>query len=680
LALLLLDELHFYIHRIKAHHGLGFGAHSPLMCREADVALGAPGVPVRQKREIRELMAFCGELYGSSDQEPPGYNVHGNTDYVAIYNVTRSNIGCLLNGHPHARKWAQAGIRAIHDALKAKDELPGFSQDEWYASLTLEIVTYGAIPLQRAGFADLFDDQRLRDGYDFCGNLLVPPDPRHKNCGSVVPFGNGMGDRNRSAVYAIAAAALAPKAPDMASRLMWYWQRCGQPGALRISGDRDDSGWSSLGWINPDIAVVNPRLESACLSGWGALFRNAYGGPRETFMALQLGKPAGLMHYNAEGGFHLYAQGMPLCLISGIRGYDAGIHSGFAVLTRTRWMANRPSFDYRNEEETSGSTGRLLDWKSTSTADLASGQWTFSQLKALPNPGPAGGDGRLILTKPRPTIAGASAGHPIDETVTPITWRRHVLFVKDPEPTGPNYFVIRDVAQTAVPWDWSVWCLAHDERLQDNAAHFTGKFGVDLDLTPMTRTPEIVTGSYGPTQSFAGDWHQKVFQVRLPPQAGQMAAVLYPRAHDQPAPTIVPWAGGAGAKISLPGQTHYVLLADQPGEIREGAFRIRGRAAVIRETGQATLLCLLAGSEISTPVFGLATTGAGAVSVALDPAAKRVAGESRGSPDRITLRAGLIGSSAALLLDGKAAQGVGVANGSIRFSVPEGNHHFDLKY
>jgi hypothetical protein len=49
----------------------------------------------------------------------------------------------------------------------------------------------------------------MRDGLEFYGQLLTVPDPRHKNAGSVVPFGNGQGGWNRTSLWAIAASETA---------------------------------------------------------------------------------------------------------------------------------------------------------------------------------------------------------------------------------------------------------------------------------------------------------------------------------------------------------------------------------------------------------------------------------------------------------------------------------------
>ncbi len=675
MAALLLDRLHYYVHQTKAGVGVtgyrwshGYGMFHlttgvlPYCLKEADLALGSPGVLPAQKAEIRALMAFWGELLASRDYAPPGYN-HGNTDMVASWATTVGAFGCLLNGHPRAKAWADIAVRDVDHALKSRWHLPDYSQDEWYGQLTLDMCTGAAIMLKQAGFHDYFKDPRFRDGLDFYGQLLAPADPRY-GFGYIVPFGNGQGHWNRSAMWALAASATKRDDPAFAGRMMWYWERAGRPGTLKY-GDRDDFGWSTLGWLDPTIPAKNPELASTWLKDWGIVFRGGCGTPRETYMALQMGKPAGLAGYNAEGGFHLYAQGMPLSLIFGIRSYDVSQHKGAGNSVLQRWMANRPSFDNRSERE--NGTGKVLEWAPSSSADYVCGEWTFSRLQAMVNPRPSEGDARLILSKPRWEPAGLepNVSGPIS-TVKPIIWRRQVLFVKSPDPAGPNYVVIRDTAKTTVPWDWSVWALSSDEQVKDGVATFTGKFGVDLDVVPLTPAPEIVTGAYGPTKSFAGDYRQQLYQVQLPGKDGEFAAVLYPRKHGEPAPTISPSPDGQGVRITLPEETHQVLLTESG-------------AAVLRERGKQTTIALF--GVMNAGVFNGCTariTGeklAGSLTATFADGA--ITGDAYGPQREVTLEADM--AMATLTIDGKPAQPAEIVNGKVRFTIPAGDHVFVVK-
>lgn len=241
--------------------------------------------------------------------------------------------------------------------------------------------------LKAAGFHDFFEDPRYRYGLEFYGQLLTPTDPRY-DAGYIVPFGNGQGHLNRSALWGIAAYMTAESDPDFSRRMQYYWQRAGMQVGMKI-GDRFDFGWMSLGWIKPDLPAADPGfLSSSYIQRWGAVMRSGIGPAlersegtdRETFMALQLSKP-GWVSYNSEGGFQLHAKGKPLCLVFGVRSWGVGQHASYPNATVQRWLANRPSFDEANEWR---NDGKLLEWVSLPQADLAAGEWTITTLARFP--------------------------------------------------------------------------------------------------------------------------------------------------------------------------------------------------------------------------------------------------------------------------------------------------------
>ncbi|HIA66875.1 TPA: hypothetical protein EYN98_12590 [Candidatus Poribacteria bacterium] len=254
---------------------------------------------------------------------------------LGVY-TTLGKIGCLLKTHPMAEEWAKSAIKGINVSLESNHHLPDTTQDEWYGHLTLDMITQAGVFLKTAGFHNVFDDLRYKYGLDFYGQLLTPTDP-HCNAGYIAPFGNGQATWNRSAVWGIAAYMMKESHPNFSERMQYYWKRAGIPVGMKIS-DRSD-----YGWINPHLPTSRPEfLSSSYFKQWGAVMRSGVGTDRETFMAMQLGKPG---WYNAEGGFHLHTKGKPLCLVFGIRSWDVGQHNGFPNATMQRWMANRPTFD-----------------------------------------------------------------------------------------------------------------------------------------------------------------------------------------------------------------------------------------------------------------------------------------------------------------------------------------------
>src|SRR5208337_4129577 len=67
------------------------------------------------------------------------------------------------------------------------------------------------------------------------------------------------------------------------------------------------------------------------------------------------------------------------------------------------------------------------------------------------------------------------------ESVPSQAWTRRVVFVKDTDPLGPNYFLLSDTFQATLPTQCNLWGLAESLKLDGDHAHFAGKYGVDLE-------------------------------------------------------------------------------------------------------------------------------------------------------------------------------------------------------
>lgn len=672
---LLTARLQYYVHQTKEgvgltgyRHGHSYGMFHlaidvlPRSIREADLALGAPGVPARQKAEIRSFLAFWGELFASRDYMPAGYN-HGNTDMVTSWATVLGAIGCLLPGHPRAAEWRRTAIEGIEAALAAGHHLPGATQDEWYGHLSLDLCTWSAAMLKRAGDRDFFKDERLRRGLDLYGQLLVPPDPRYGH-GYVVPFGNGQGHWNRSAQWAIAAEATRSDDPEFAQRMMWYWVRAGRP--LMLKTDPQDV-LSLLGWIDESITPRNPQFQSARLEGWGVVFREHCGSADETFLAFQAGKPAGLSQYNAEGGFQWHSFGQPLSLVFGIRTHDIAMHAGQANACRQRWMANRPSFGERAEHDEG--TGTMIGWIPSAGADYAATDWRFRRLQELDLPQPPGGDDGLVLSMPRRGRAPEQALLPgAIETVDPISWRRQILFVKPTRRDSACYVVVRDDALSPVPWDWNIWCLASDQRITGEGGFFTGKFGVNLAVIPLPVTGDVVSGAYGPRQSFAGDYRQLLYQARLPASQRSYTALLYPWQHGTRPPVVTPDATGSSVRLVVPGETH--TITTRPNGV-----------ALTRSAEDRLTLSLFAAADVAEEAGHLlASKSARHMSGFLEICflTDSLRGECDG-PDREVTVKWPEKSPMSLTLDGRPVQPIESQAGMLRFSVPAGRHRFQAE-
>ncbi|NQW46432.1 MAG: hypothetical protein HQ464_01550 [Planctomycetes bacterium] len=674
MAALLEERVRYHVHQAKS--GIGATGYRlghdygmfhvainvlPRAIREADLVLGAPNVAAARKANIRALLAFWAELLMSSDYQPEGRN-NGNTDMVACRDVMVGAIGCLLPGHPRAATWRAVAAGRIDHVLDAREHLPGLTQDEWYGHLSLDLCVWSAVVLKRAGDRDFFQDQRLRGGLDFYGQLLVPPDPRH-GFGYVAPFGNGQAQWNRSAQWGLAAGAAGRDDPDFASRMMWYWIRAGRPLTLKFMSS-NDIGLTMLAWIDESVKPRNPRLESTSLEGWGVVFRDRCGARDETYLAMQAGKPGGLSHYNAEGGLQYHALGVPVTVVPGIRSYDVEVNGNQANVTRQRWMANRPSFSDSSELEQG--TGKLTGWVPSASADYACAEWQFSRFEALPLPQPSTGPDALVLSSPRGI--GNSGVPGIFEIPAPVRWRRQMLFVKPRSDEGVPYVVVRDDVRASVPWDWSIWCLSLAQQATEHGGFFTGKYGVNLAVIPLDTCDDVVTGHYGPTASFAGDYRQQVYQVRFPAERRSFTALLYPWRQGGKPPVVLPDEVANGVRLTVPGEVHTVST---------GA----GGMALVREAAEKKNISIFGGmGAVASDGDRVAIEGprdaSGLVEVTFAPG--MVSGETRGQSRTIVIGSAEIMKGTATM-DGVSINADRDGAGRIRLAAPDGRKRFRVE-
>jgi hypothetical protein len=79
------------------------------------------------------------------------------------------------------------------------------------------------------------------------------------------------------------------------------------------------------------------------------------------------------------------------------------------------------------------------------------------------------------------------------------------------------------------------------------------------------------------------------------PRGGQgFLAVFYPRKANEPEPKVESLANGKLVKLTLPDQTHWILLSKEPATVSDGPVKLTGTAAVAKRwkdgSAEVTLL------------------------------------------------------------------------------------------
>jgi hypothetical protein len=172
-----------------------------------------------------------------------------------------------------------------------------------------------------------------------------------------------------------------------------------------------------------------------------------------------------------------------------------------------------------------------------------------------------------------------------------------VLFLKDADPRGPNYFVLRDSFGGAPsrPTDLSLWFLANSMTRQGDVFHFDGQCQADMDVfvaSPAGAEPE--TGKYGHSMISVGiacdtNWfpggivaeNQLFLRLKQPPDKGYLV-VLYPRLKENdPAASFATLAEGV-VRIETPLSTDYAFLNPTAFEFKDDRVQFNGMSGTVR--------------------------------------------------------------------------------------------------
>lgn len=654
----------------------------------ADYALASPQLTPAQRDELRALLAFQAQVLADRDYFPVGTGFHlGNPNMPLSLEACLALIGCELPDHPQAGRWVSRGVvkttgafdKYVEPTSGAWNECPHYMFDASLYQL-FEVM----FALRNSGYGDLFDRPSVKHLLEYAIGFMPPPDPRFGI--RIIPT-EGNTSLEGVTLLGWAAAAYAISDPDLSARLQWMWQEGGRlvtyPDSAKI--------------IQPDLPVKTPTSVSTWYKGFGAILRNGFPDGNETYMAYRQGQLMSHYENGDQGSWHLYAKGAPLSL-------DFG--SQYGPMMERPWLHNRISVDHKMDPMLQHQHD-IDDFRSLPAADFVSGEEHIDTLYYMSE----------TPYHPMEILPNSPVSKP--EPIAPLRWRRSILFVKDHDLLGPNYFLVRDAFQGSTkPTDWSAWCLADDVQFTGNTARFTGQYGVDLDVVALSPTtpvwtlnqdavpppPGVAQLSYGPgvpgwpaeyqkpakphapvmshtflyLQAQWGKMHPgKVFEERqicarmTQPVGGGYFAILYPRKHDgEPIPTYASWVNGMGAKLTLPTETHYVLLAPSAVQVKDGDLTMDATVAVVRRGKERLLLTLLQGQLIR--VGNVELTASQPVTVEIT--GTRITGETTGGPQTFTLRLPRDGK---IVVDGTAAGST--KNRLAIITVPAGRHSFAVE-
>jgi len=511
-----------------------------------DAALmNGPYNPV-EKQRIRAQLAFLGYTLASPLVISPerGYSANPN-----MTSITRSALGvlaCLIADHPQSRAWADLAIQQM--ALQLNEwagAQGGWIEAPHYATVALDSIFALSLALGRSGFAsrEWLYDPKLKGAMRWIAHISTPRDPILAGQRHMPAIGNTYLGE-RTSIPGWAAFIWKERDPAFSREMQWAWAEQGYFPRPGIGGFYPGVFGYTRFILDPALPLQAPQWGSELFPDAGAVFRAHFPGSAETYMHYIQGPLH--QHYDYdEGSFILWGQGQPLVEEFGYYG---------------RAPAEEHS---RVDDGLDGDDGRIREFMTSAHGDY---------------------------------LRGERAG-----------WHRQILFVKDTQPAGPNYFVLRDSLTNGREGDWRIW-ISTDETpagISSNSSTLRakGRFNIDLAVyiaAPASRplSSSVLTRENGASGYSSASLTQRSLQFRIP-AAGESAAVLYPVARAEQTPAFSDFGGGKALKVVSPQGTDYVFLSLDSFRASQDAASFNGRAGIIQVRAGMVRLTLFGKGQVS---------------------------------------------------------------------------------
>ncbi len=610
---LLRDKVAFY--RALGHYGqfsMGFHYHFaknqyPALQKVID---DPTALTAAERKEMRHLIAFLASDMATTDRFPWGTGFHLNNPNMSMMALeARIKSAMLIKDHPLFKTWGEWTKDFLQDYNRrfvkesgATYENPHYTLGVTYADI-LEINHY----LMETGLGDALNNPLFDRSTRFIMDWLTPPDPRFLGHRIILPLGN---------------CSYQSVPPTLAKPIVDYYQK------------RDLKRAGELQWFanqtlptNLQVHVVAdkvPDLKSAYYQDYGVSFRHGFGTPYETLFLLFAGTCDGHCEWESDQmTYTYYAKGQPINLHFG---------NGYMPMFCRPWLRNRVSFNHMFEVSERNIT-RVEATAFTPETEYARAMRQVDQVRPIKGEFPFLKDGKWTAEEGSNWSAVATTGPGI-QTIPPTIWYRQVLFLKDPDPKGPNYFVLRETfsGTPTLPTDLSFWFLANSMTRNGNVFHFDGQCKVDLDAfvnTPETCDPE--TNRYGHAQTpygrlvgFDPAFHpdgklqetQLLLRLKQPAGKGYMVA-LYPRLKEGDPAAAFTRLTDSALKIETPLSTDYAFMDSLPMSFKNEQVEFDGLAASVRFYKDGRIAVANSEGKATIQVAGKTIVGEGAFVVTL---------------------------------------------------------------
>ncbi|AGA89829.1 hypothetical protein Thimo_1008 [Thioflavicoccus mobilis 8321] len=615
-----------------------------------DAVIDSDLITPTQRRVLRAQMAYLAYqvAHPATWSNARGWN-SGNQNMTVSYALEAPGVlAAALFDHPLAQKWMQSTeeiMESMLDRLGPKGEWP---ESTGYANLAIgELLTFGILAA-RTELSDYVDDPRLKRAVTFLMKIRQPPDPRVGGMRDHIRFGRSPG-KTRS-LDAAMARAVRESDPRLSRQMQWTWLDNLTPESRTL--EIDMGGFEYL-YLDPSLPVEVPDWGTEVFPHMGIIFRNGLGTDQEHFAALLSGDQPGIYPSQTGGLVSLFAYGRPVAG-SFLGGYG----------DQAEFLINRVSLARDPRAFSPGKTpfyfrgapysGSWFDPdRPRAVFEAQEGDGSTNAFSSLPRQDYGMVD---VLLKYPHTFRKKKMSPPADlpwpeplagEGEPPIWWRRQTLFLKDDEPAGVNYLVMRDSVSGGQPTMWTFWTASEmvgtpaatadrDEMLEaapGNAItaprplegnRFTalGSWGVDLEyfVAEPTNTPRH-TLRWGKHWEVSRPWGTSQYQDLLHLQLegdGAYYVALFPRKPGTPAPEFETLDGNRIIRVSGTFGTDYAFLSTRRAKAEAKGICFDGTAASIQDRAGEPALTLSAAGNIGYGDYALAAPGAATLRVKHD--------------------------------------------------------------
>ncbi|MHB9133014.1 MAG: hypothetical protein ACYDBB_18255 [Armatimonadota bacterium] len=608
-----------------------------------DTLIDDPIVPEAEKDYLRAQMAYLGYKLAdpatwSCERGYRSYNLN-----MSVANVL--NLGMLASGiptHPMAKEWVKPALAMIDDILKEIGPAGEFPESVTnYAGVTTSSLLAFAIAAKNAGFHDYVNDPRMKRLLLWHTKEYTPRDPRSggdRQAGfrGLPPHGRA-GAGARESLAGVMAHATLKSDPAYSKALQWAWLEEGAPTLFH------DSRMGGLEYIYLDktLPAEKPNWGSEVYPLASVMLRHGLGTPDEHQINLINGDFSHAIFPGEGGAFAgIWSYGVPVStsFAGGYAERDELLMSrvcigrGTGTVEQRKALSGYCGFPYNLEES---STGKRVV-KDKGEFGGKDGIINTSAFSTLPRQDYAAVD--VLMRYARGTgwepVKDLPAWPAMPKGKAPVDWRRQTLFLKDDDPAGVNYLILRDTVKGGQPTMWQMWTVSEKIGTPDEVKDLTaflkdkpgnaivpahelkgdrftaiGQFGVDVEyyIAAPTDTPRNTLRwgtkyGYSPVNGFT-EYHD-LLHLQLPGDGAYFVA-FYPRKRAAAVPTFATLGNGTIIKATGDFGADYAFLSALPAEGAGEGASFKGTAASVQDRKSGLVLSLGAKGEVYYKEYGL---------------------------------------------------------------------------